>query len=748
MNSGANSPLDFGRAQHRIVTSRNLQPLLSWGAQFASEQSAAGRSVMWAPCHALAGAVSLRTWILHRSSQALGAVAEGDSPMMISGAADVIIIVDPDSSDDASLNWLSDLLACAETAANVIATPPLPELVVLSRNGGGTRRSGAFLEKMRALGASETSAPGREADLTASALRNEIAALHKRYQPLLAALALVPCPLELSDFEALSSTLNVAAGSLKAITSGGLFKVIDGFVVPGNASVRAELRASLTEEVQRQTAALISDVLDVRLDSLPDARIEILMLSGDDRRATSLARRRFDEHVAADRFEEALRVLDLAGRLGITIDNGRNATHVDEAATAAMHAEIGNLEVAREMVQRLSEKKTLYRSQMFIEWLALAARTLAIKKKFPGKTADSLVRRAIRLAGDDLDRNIRLTLLRVEMLDSEAFDMDDRASWLLTHVNNKMLKQVSPGTVAAFLETTARRKAAEGNYRGALKRLRRMAQIETSDSRRARALLLMSECRVHFNDQEGAARYAATALRHALRAADIGLVTQAVEATRETIAAAKAAPAAAKSRDSEELQLRTPDALVPPTSEVEHLFEVMQSRFGALAWLRRRGAVQTALGDKGPVSTDSMSVYTELPGGVVNAAVRGVNPSADRRAFVLLRGDGDDLVVLAQNTDSEPRDESLVKLLLSDRGDVETAAHATTPSRHSIIRGYLERLEPGKSKKSLHRSLARLFNRDLLIYLEEQGMNKEEMADHLGISRATLYRMYARAGLN
>jgi hypothetical protein len=275
-----------------------------------------------------------------------------------------------------------------------------------------------------------------------------------------------------------------------------------------------------------------------------------------------------------------------------------------------------------------------------------------------------------------------------------------------------------------------------------------MAQLEASDRRRARALLLMSECRVHFNDQEGAARYASSALRHALRAANLGLVKQAVAAARQTSAAAKAAPAAAKSRDSEALQLRTQDALVPPTSEVEHLFEIMQTRFGVLAWLRRRGTTQTALGEKGPVSTDSMSVYSELPGGTVTAAVRSANSSSGRRAVVLLRGDGDDLVVLAQNSEAEPRDEALVRLLLTDRDDAESGAHTATPSRHSIIRGYLDRVETTASKKALHRSLARLFHRDLLIYLEEQGMNKEEMADHLGISRATLYRMYARAGLN
>ena len=34
------------------------------------------------------------------------------------------------------------------------------------------------------------------------------------------------------------------------------------------------------------------------------------------------------------------------------------------------------------------------------------------------------------------------------------------------------------------------------------------------------------------------------------------------------------------------------------------------------------------------------------------------------------------------------------------------------------------------------------------MYLEDQGFTREDMAQHLGVSRATLYRMYARAGLN
>lgn len=745
MNAGANSSLDFARAQHRIVTSRSLQSLLSWGAQFASEQSAAGRTVMWAPCHALAGAVSLRTWILHRSSRTTGALTDGDSPMLLSGAADVIIIVDPDSSDDASLAWLSDLLACAEAASTVTATPPLPELVVLSRTAGGARRSESFLERMRALGASEESASGRESDLSAAALRNEIAALQQRYQPLLAALALLPCPIGLDDFEALASTLQIKKGSLKAITSGGLFKVIDGFVVPGNATVRAELRASLTEEVQRQTAALISGLLDARLEELPDARIEILMLSGNDQRATSLARRRFDEHLAVERHEEALRVLELAGRLGLTIDAGRNAAHVDEAATAAMHAEVGNLETALEIVKRLVDKKELYRSQMFIEWLALASRTLAIKMDHARKTADSLIRRAIRLAGDDIDRNVRLTLLRVEMLDSEAFDMDDRAGWLLTHINNRILKEVSQATVAAFLETTARRKAAEGNYRGALKRLRRMANVETTDSRRARALLLMSECRVHFKDLEGAIRYASSALRHALRAANLELVRTAVDCINGVESELRKLPRGAGEASAGAEAMSAPE---PSTAELEQLFGILQSRFGALAWLRRRGSGHLAFGETGSVSTDSMTVYNEVPGGVRAAATPNTNAAARRRAVVLLRSDGDDLVVVAHNAESEPRDEAMLRLLLTDRVSAESAAQAAAPTRHVIIRDYLNRVEAKGSQKNLHRSLARLFNRDLLIYLEEQGFNKEEMAGHLGISRATLYRMYARAGLN
>src|SRR5688572_21679875 len=117
--------------QHRIATNRSLDTLLGWSADFAQEEAAAGRRVIYAPCHTLRGAVSLRSWILSNARRTLGESAPTDAPTLLSGGADTLIIADPASADQASLHWLADLLACADAAQAAASTPPMPQVVLL-----------------------------------------------------------------------------------------------------------------------------------------------------------------------------------------------------------------------------------------------------------------------------------------------------------------------------------------------------------------------------------------------------------------------------------------------------------------------------------------------------------------------------------------------------------------------------------------------------------------------------------------
>ena len=68
--------------------------------------------------------------------------------------------------------------------------------------------------------------------------------------------------------------------------------------------------------------------------------------------------------------------------------------------------------------------------------------------------------------------------------------------------------------------------------------------------------------------------------------------------------------------------------------------------------------------------------------------------------------------------------------------------------RRAVIDDYYRRALEQGIVRGLHSTMERLFNKDVILYFEEQGVPKDELAEKLGVSRATLYRMYARSGLN
>jgi hypothetical protein len=139
------------------------------------------------------------------------------------------------------------------------------------------------------------------------------------------------------------------------------------------------------------------------------------------------------------------------------------------------------------------------------------------------------------------------------------------------------------------------------------------------------------------------------------------------------------------------------------------------------------------------------SVFEESEGGWRKLAT--VLAKGEQRSLALLRADGSDLVVFGTTPDLDAREDALVRLLLTDR-ESDAGATAPVPRRKTVIDDYYRRaLEQGITR-GLHSTMERLFNKDVVLYFEEQGVPKDELAEKLGISRATLYRMYARSGLN
>lgn len=740
-------------AIHRIASNRSLDTLLGWSAELVEDEASAGKRVIYAPCHALRGAVSLRSYVLSLARATLGESAPEDAPTLLSGAADTLVIADPASGDPASLRWLGNLLACARAADGMTPTPPMPSLVVLTPSGTESEAKVAeLLSKLQALGSKDEKVAGRPADPAPAEIETEIAALKEKYKALLASLALMPCPLSVEAVEALARETRSGSGAVAALTGGNLFRVISDQVMPLNAEVVSVLRDAFSPEELKDGASRMLTLVERELPDIPDAVVEVLLYAGDSRRAIRVARTQFEQHVANEQYEEALRIMRAANKLGITLESGKHAEFIDQAALAAMLAETGHYREARDIVDAFARRRELYGLQPFIEWLALAARRLAIDTGFEPRTADSLMRRAIRLARKDTDRWVQLRLLRVELLRSEVFNLEERADWLLSHVSNKILDKVSDKTLVAFLDEMATRMFAKGDFKGAFKRLRRIGALPTTDERRGRTFLMMARCRAKFKDHEAAQRYGASALHFGIRAAQLGTVTAAAEFLRELEKdrprrLPKLTPPA-KARGTRPRLPAVADIATPSSPESSQLFEILETRFNVVRWIRRRGSAAEFLGEDTGDMTDALNVYHANESGEVHRLAWCGDPD-EIRALVLTRPDGSDMVVYHPASDADAREDAIIQFLLTDRAGTAPLDRASTlPARKTLVDEYMRRALDWGIRRGLHHTMETLFNKDVLIFFEEQGYSKEEMAEKLGVSRATLYRMYARAGLN
>jgi hypothetical protein len=287
----------------------------------------------------------------------------------------------------------------------------------------------------------------------------------------------------------------------------------------------------------------------------------------------------------------------------------------------------------------------------------------------------------------------------------------------------------------------------EERFKGAYKRLRRMISIATSDQQLSEALLLMARCRARFNDAEGAQRFASGALQYGLRCASLSLVREAARMLRENAARQAAEPRARRKEKGAKGRLAISDAVSARVmARPEQMFEIMKARFGVARWVRRRGTAVVTFGQDDVAKRENTVVY-EARADKLRCLTHDA-PATGATALVLLRDDGDDLVLLSGNKGAEFTEESIVRFLLGDTESAALPADSVAPSRKNVVDEYMRRIAGQPAQRNLHKSIESLFNKDLLMYLEDQGFNKDDMAAHLGVSRATLYRMYARAGLN
>lgn len=728
---------------HRIATHRSLAKLLEWGKEFTEQEVAAGRRVLWAPCHALGRSLSLRSWVIQKAAEMLGNSAPTDAPTLLSGAADTLIIADPTVADRESLNWLGELLACAEEVKDLTATPPMPRLVVLLPiKANMSDAVSDFANRLHELGSEDEKVGGKDADPTAVEIDGMLRGLPLRNQEFLASVALAPFPLTREEYDALAKASKAGEEECAALLQSPLFTIIAGEIVPSSGEVRERMRAPLAPEALSRAARLLLQVCASRLELMPDAAIELHARAGEQKQAAKLAKRRVADHETAGRYSEALRIMRQGRDQGFTIEGG--AMELDEARTAQLAAQVGDFLTARELVKPLFRRRNMFENAEFIEALAMAMRTLAMRDRFEPRMADSLMRRAIRMNKQDIDHRVRLLVMRVSLLRSQAFTLDERADWLLTHVNQVTLAKCTPATIALYLEETGRQLLGEGNFKRAFKRLRRMISLAVSDQQLAGALIMMSQCRAHFRDNEGALRFASGALQYALRCANLSLVKEAAKLLRERAAQAEAP----KPRRKEKIKGRVPIEELPArvAPQPEQMFEILARRFGIARWTRRRGNKVETFGKETGAAPESTVVYEERNGQVRCVTQPGTD--AATRAVVLLRADGDDLVQLGANAPADATDESIVRFLLGDKDASPVQDLGVAPPRKSVVDEYMRRAQAQPSKRGLHHAVETMFNKDLLMYLEDQGMNKEDMAAHLGVSRATLYRMYARAGLN
>ena len=267
-------------SSHLIVTHQSLRALMGWAAEFVEKTTRSGRRVIWAPAHALGGAVSLRTWVLDRAAAALGDSAPEDTSLLLSGAADAIVIADPASADAASLEWLTDMLSCSEEVADLVPVPPLPQLVVLvPARGGAEGAASDFLAKLTALGSEEVRATGH-GGFELLNFAGDVNAALGRNDKILAAMALSPVPLPQEDYNAVASAAGADARAVTTFVEGPLFQAAGGYITPAAAEVRAMLRESLEPADLFDAAALLLPVVEARYPGLPDARVELTMRSG------------------------------------------------------------------------------------------------------------------------------------------------------------------------------------------------------------------------------------------------------------------------------------------------------------------------------------------------------------------------------------------------------------------------------------------------------------------------------------
>jgi hypothetical protein len=253
----------------------------------------------------------------------------------------------------------------------------------------------------------------------------------------------------------------------------------------------------------------------------------------------------------------------------------------------------------------------------------------------------------------------------------------------------------------------------------------------------------MSKCRTHFKDTEGATRFASGALQYGLRCASLGLVREAAQVLREKKTQEPAKP---KKKEKGKGRVAVDDLPSRVVAQPNQMFEIMARRFGITRWARRRGTKVETFGKEGGVRPENTVVYEEH-GGQVRCVTQG-GGDVRAKALVLLREDGDDLVQLAQDSPAEATEEGIVRFLLGDKETLNAVDPAAVPSRKNVVDEYMRRAATQTSDRGLHHAIETMFNKDLLMYLEDQGFSKDDMAAHLGVSRATLYRMYARAGLN
>lgn len=727
----------------RIATGKTLRGLVQWATELDAE--GAGR-VLWVPCQALGSSVSMRAWMLHEAARLVGDSANLDPVTLLLGAADTIYLCEPGAADAASLTWLNNFLRAWQGARNLLNLPPLPSITVLhSSNVKDSSELTALLRTIEVLGGAEHKVSAKGSTASVRDLKDEIHALSGGMGKLLGAMAALPCPIQLDEFFRVAKACGKGESSLDALTAGSLFTVAGGYVMAMSAEVQPLLQSELDPALLADGANCLGNWPDTLTD-LPEARIQVMAFAGEGKKAARQARKVFEEHVSARRFEEALRLLRVINRTGLSLDGGKLGALVDDACRAALQASLGEAKVASEAVQRLVRSREAYGEAAFVEWLGRAASELAMRGVYPGRAADSLLRRSIRLAGDDVDHSVRLTLARVTLLASRAFEKDDRGDWLLSHVSNEMLEQVSVDTRAGYLHELARRHLTRDEYRAAFKRLRKVAALQVSNRMMASAMVMMSRCRIYFADSEGGRRYALAAAQSGLYAAEPDRVTEAAQLIAE-LERGRPRDLPSLAPLSRKADNRPPavNQLLPRRShDAAQLFEVMQSRFGVSRWVRRRGATITEHGRE-DFATSSRVVVLQETGGVI-AIVNNTGTPGGQTTLVLLRTDGSDLVAYNAPHEAEQHDEPLARFLLADRA-AEGGSEAA-PQRKNIVEEFLSRAAAHGIKRGLHHTMETMFTKDLLIYLEEQGLNKEDMAERLGVSRATLYRMFARAGLN